>query len=234
MTASSPKPEAGFLTDAAVETHLRENPDFFERHLALLDVLRLPHPTGGAISLVERQVMLLREKNRYLEQQLAELVERARENERMGQHLHRLACTLMGAEGLDAALALTQEALRTELKAELVSIRLTGDNRDELHRLSAVDQEYFEELFARGRPQCGRLPKPSLRVMFDADAEVVGSAILMPLSVDGLKIGVLGLGSRSPERFLPDMGIYFVTHLGELLAEAIRSHDTGSMADSSW
>jgi uncharacterized protein len=199
----------------------------------LLDLLRLPHPAGGAVSLIERQVALLREKNRYVEQQLAELVERARENERMGQHLHRLACTLMGAEGLDAALALTQEALRTELKAEMVSIRLTGDTRDDLHRLSELDQEYFEELFARGRPQCGRLPKPSLQAMFDADAEAVGSAILMPLSVDGLKIGVLGLGSRSPERFLPDMGIYFVTHLGELLAEAILSHDRRSTAESS-
>lgn len=234
MTASSSEAESEFLNDAAVETYLREHPDFFERHLALLDVLRLPHPAGGAVSLIERQVKLLREKNRHQEHQFTELVERARENERMGQHLHRLACTLMGAEGLDAALALTQEALRTELKAELVSIRLAGDHRDDLHRLSAVDQEYFEELFARGRPQCGRLPKPSLQVMFAADAEVVGSAVLMPLSVDGLKIGVLGLGSRSPERFLPDMGIYFVPHLGELLAEVIRSHDTRAMAGSSW
>lgn len=234
MTASSPKADPEFLDEAAVDAFLRERPDFFERHLALLDILRLPHPAGGAVSLIERQVSLLREKNHYLEQQLAELVERARENERVGQHLHRLACTLTGSEGLDAALALTQEALRTELKAELVSIRLAGDHRDGLHRLNAVDQEYFEELFARGRPQCGRLPKTALQVMFDADAEVVASAILMPLSVDGARIGVLGLGSRSPERFLPDMGIYFVTHLGELLAEVIRSHDARSMTDSPW
>jgi uncharacterized protein len=230
MNVSSPKSEPDYLTEGAVEAFLRDHPDFFERHLSLLGVLRLPHPSGSSVSLIERQVALLRDKHRYLEQRMAELVERARDNERVGLHLHRLACTLMHAEGLDAALALTQEALRNELKAELVSIRLAGDGEDDLHRLRAEDLEYFEELFARGRPQCGRLPKPALQAMFGDDADTVGSAVLMPLSVDGQKTGVLALGSRSADRFLPDMGTYFITHLGELLAESIRCHDAPSCA----
>jgi uncharacterized protein len=138
MTVSSPKTEPDYLTEGAVEAFLRDHPDFFERHLSLLDVLRLPHPSGGSVSLMERQVALLRDKHRYLEQRLAELVERARDNERVGLHLHRLACTLMHADGLDAVLALTQEALRDELKAELVSIRLVGHRGwHDLHRLHA-------------------------------------------------------------------------------------------------
>jgi uncharacterized protein len=224
MTASSPQSEPEFPTEAAMEAYLRRHPDFFERHLPLLDVLRLPHRSGGAVSLIERQVTLLREKHRLLEQRLAELVERARENERVGLHLHRLACTLMHADGLDAVLALTQDALRDELKAELVSIRLVGAEREALHRLREQDLGHFEELFTRGRALCGRLPKPLLEAMFGADAEAVGSAILMPLAADGVRTGVLALGSRSPDRFQPDMGTYFVTHLGELLAEAIRCH----------
>lgn len=228
MTASSPRTDPDFPTDDAVEAFLRRHPDFFERRLPLLDVLRLPHPSGGSVSLIERQVTLLREKNRFLEQRLVELVERARENERMGLHLHRLACTLMHAEGLDAVLALTQEALRDELKAELVSIRLVAEGTSELHRLAPTDLEHFEELFARGKALCGRLPRPALDALFGEEAAAIGSAILMPLSVDARKIGVLGLGSRSPERFRPDIGTYFVTHLGELLAEAICCHDARS------
>jgi uncharacterized protein len=230
MNASPQKTEPDYPTEAAVEAFLRQHPDFFERHLPLLDVLKLPHPVGGSVSLIERQVAVLRDKHRFLEHRLAELVERARENERVGLHLHRLACTLMHAEGLDAVLALTQDALRDELKAELVSIRLAGGEGDDLHRLRAEDLEYFEELFARGRPQCGRLPKPALQAMFGDDADAIGSAILMPLSVDGQHTGVLALGSRSADRFLPDMGTYFVTHLGELLGEAIRCHDVRSCA----
>jgi uncharacterized protein len=230
MTATSPRNEPDFPTEEAVEAFLRRHPDFFERHVPLLDVLRLPHPSGDSVSLIVRQVSLLREKNRYLEQRLAELVERARENERTGLHLHRLARTLMHAEGLDAVLALTQEALREELKAELVSIRLVAQDGSDLHRLAPADVEQFEELFARGRAVCGRLPRPILEALFGDETATIGSAILMPLSVDGRKIGVLGLGSRSPERFLPDMGTYFVTHLGELLAEAICCHEARSCA----
>jgi uncharacterized protein len=230
MTATSPRTEPDFPTEDAVDAFLRRHPDFFERHLSLLDVLSLPHPSGDSVSLIERQVALLRDKNRYLEQRLAELIERARENERMGLHLHRLARTLMHAEGLDAVLALTQEALRDELKAELVSIRLVAEDSSDLHRLAPADLEVFEELFARGRALCGRLPRSALDALFGDEAATIGSAILMPLSVDGRKIGVLGLGSRSPERFLPDMGTYFVTHLGELLAEAICCHEARSCA----
>jgi uncharacterized protein YigA (DUF484 family) len=224
MTATSPQTEPEFPTDAAVEAFLREHTDFFERHVALLDVLRLPHRSGGAVSLIERQVALLRDKNRFLEQRLAELVERARENERMGLHLHRLSCTLMHADGLDAVLALTQEALRDELKAELVGIRLVDTEAGSLHRLREADLPHFEELFTRGRAVCGRLPKAQLEAVFESDAETVGSALLMPLVAGGMRTGVLALGSRSPDRFQPDMGTYFVTHLGELLAEAIRCH----------
>lgn len=233
MTASSAQTEPDYLTDALVEAYLRDHPDFFERHPSVLDVLHVPHPAGGSISLIERQVRVLRDKHRALEQRLGELVEHARENERVGGHLHRLACTLMQAEDIDAVLALTQEALRDEVQAELVSIRLIGAEHGELHRLPAADLGAFEDLFGRGRPQCGRLPRPALEALFGAEAEAegIGSAILMPLATGGERIGVLGLGSRSAERFLPDMGIYFLTHLGELLTASIRYH--GDRARSS-
>ncbi|WP_018871593.1 DUF484 family protein [Thioalkalivibrio sp. ALJ16] len=222
--SSARTPEAEHAISAAdVETYLRDHPDFFQDHLPLLDILRLPHPSGGAVSLLERQVSLLREKHRAMEQHMAELVERARDNERMGQHLHELAKTLMRAENLDAVLALTQDALRNELNAERVSIRLAGREVDELHALDRGDLATFDPLFARGKAQCGRVPAEMLHVLFDA-AEDIGSAILMPLGSESDPIGVLGLASESADRFQPDMGTYFVTHIGDLLAESIRCH----------
>ncbi|WP_018860951.1 MULTISPECIES: DUF484 family protein [unclassified Thioalkalivibrio] len=228
-TTKTPKPQATddknnkTLTAADVEAYLRDHPDFFQDHLPLLDILRLPHPAGGAVSLMERQVALLREKHRAMEQHMGELVERARDNERMGQHLHELAKTLMRAENLDAVLALTQDALRNELGAERVSIRLADREVDDLHALESGELSTFDPLFARGKAQCGRVPGEMLDVLFDS-ADGIGSAILMPLGDESDRIGVLGLASDSPDRFQPDMGIYFVTHIGDLLAESIRCH----------
>ena len=51
------------VEEQAVVQYLQHNPDFFERHPQLLARLRLPHPRGGStISLVERQIEVLREK----------------------------------------------------------------------------------------------------------------------------------------------------------------------------
>ena len=220
--ATAPEHPTGLTADD-VEAYLRDHPDFFQDHLPLLDILRLPHPSGGAVSLLERQISLLREKHRAMEQHMAELVARARDNERMGRHLHDLAKTLLRAEDLDAVLALTQDALRNELGAERVSIRLAQHAVDDLHALESGDLPAFEPLFARGGAQCGRVPAEMLDILF-GDAEDVGSAILMPLGSEGEPIGVLGLASESPDRFQPDMGTYFVTHIGELLTESIRCH----------
>ncbi|WP_019594625.1 DUF484 family protein [Thioalkalivibrio sp. ALM2T] len=222
-TPKTRAPEDRTISAADVEAYLREHPDFFQDHLPLLDILRLPHPTGGAVSLLERQVALLREKHRAMEQHMGELVERARDNERMGQHLHELAKTLMRAENLDAVLALTQDALRNELGAERVSIRLAQREVDDLHALTTSELATFDPLFSRGKAQCGRVPAEMLDVLFD-DAEEIGSAILMPLGNESDHIGVLGLASESADRFEPDMGTYFVTHIGDLLAESIRCH----------
>ncbi|WP_018868856.1 MULTISPECIES: DUF484 family protein [unclassified Thioalkalivibrio] len=223
-SSASPAGDGAELSAAEVEAWLREHPDFFLDHQALLDVLRIPHPAGGAESLVERQLKRLREQNRQLEQRMHELVERARDNERVGRQLHDLARTLMRAENLDAVLALTQDALRDELGAERVSIRLAEREVQDLHALDTAQLAVLEPLFARGRAQCGRVPPDMLKVLFDDADDTVGSAILMPLLADDERVGVLGLASASPDRFQPDMGTYFVTHIGELLAESIRCH----------
>ena len=64
--------------DAPIAEYLRQNPEFFVRNEALLATLRLPHVRGGgAVSLVERQVEVLREKSQALESRLAEQIGRA-------------------------------------------------------------------------------------------------------------------------------------------------------------
>jgi uncharacterized protein YigA (DUF484 family) len=222
MTATPKKKSAATsITEEKVERYLREHPDFFERHLALLDILRLPHPAHGSVSLLERQVSLLRNKHRLLEQRMAELIANARDNERVSQHLHALACTLMRADSLDAVLALTQEALRDELQAEFVSIRLVNASSDPLHRLESPGTPSIESIFRQRDPLCGRLPKDLLETVFGEPAEMIGSAIVVPLVLEADPLGVLALGSRSVQRFGPDVGTYFVTHLGSLLTEAL-------------
>src|SRR5262245_15953432 len=103
--------EARGLTTAdseeeSVARYLQHNPDFFERQQPLLARLRLPHARSGAtISLVERQVEVLREKQSTLEAKLAEFVRVARANDAIAEKLHRF----------------TRRLLRTRSRAEVLT-----------------------------------------------------------------------------------------------------------------
>ena len=216
------------LNDEAVDEYLRAHPDFFERHTELLTVMRLPHPVdGGAVSLVERQVALLREKNRQLERKLLDLVQVARDNEHLSSRLHRLALALMEAEELDAVLATTQEILRSEFKADHVQVRLIGDLEAEHspHFVTSDDPglDTVDDLFDSKRPLCGRLNQNQLEFLFGEHAGAIASAVAVPLFSTG-RLGVLALGSSEDTRFHPGMGTLFLGYLGELISGAVESH----------
>ena len=58
--------------EESIAAYLQHHPEFFERHQAVLARLKLPHARGGStISLVERQIEVLREKQAQLEGKLS-------------------------------------------------------------------------------------------------------------------------------------------------------------------
>lgn len=215
---------AAGLNEDAVADFLRDHPDFFIRHLPLLDILRLPHPTHGAISLIERQLGLLRERNKHLEHKFAELIEVARDNEHLSANLHHLALGLMRADSLDSVLATARELLCSEFRADHVVVRLI-DRDASMQAPYAVPHDdaglaEFKSMFDSHRPLCGRLRPEQLSWIFGEDADAVASAVVIPL-LDTEPLGVLALGSRESDRFHPSMGTLFLGYLGELLAGAV-------------
>src|SRR5260370_17213158 len=80
------------LNEWSVAEYLQTYSDFFERNGPLLTKLRLPHlrDAGATVSLVERQVEVLRERNQSLERKLKELVDVARANDALADRIHRL------------------------------------------------------------------------------------------------------------------------------------------------
>ncbi len=51
------------LSADKVAAFLRQNPEFFQQRSDLLELMRLPDPRGPAVSLLERQAAILRERN---------------------------------------------------------------------------------------------------------------------------------------------------------------------------
>ncbi len=212
------------LDDETVAEYLRANPDFLERHEDVLTALDIPHRPGpGAISLIERQVAALRQRNERLERKLAELMRTARENERVGGRLLALGRGLLEAESLDGVLALVRDALLTEFAAdEAVIVLIDSDGPADGHFLAADDAiaQAFAGILEHGHPICGRLGDEQQAALFGERTERIASAAVVPLRAGSIS-GLIGLGSHDPEHFTPDMGTLFLEQLGELVSAGI-------------
>ncbi len=222
-------PLADTLSEDSIADYLKSHPDFFERHAPLVLGLKLPHRTGtAAISLVERQVSMLRQRNGQLERQLKDLVAVAKENDALVEKIHQLCLKLMRAPTLAARLEQLETGLREDFAAEIAVLVLFPDAPAEavregfVRRMGSddVDVRPFATFLRAAKPRCGPL-RDRQKNIFERDADAVSSAALVPLGAES-KLGFLIIGSRDPDHFHPGKRMDFLARLGEVLAVAIR------------
>jgi len=225
---------AGQTDEERIERYLALNPDFFERHQQLLARMRLPHMrTGSTVSLVERQVEVLREQKSDADRRLAEFVAVARANDGLAERIHRFTRRLMRAPTAAAALAAIEASLREDFEAFNCVLLLTAP-RDSLRnvelepfvrKLAADDANIrtFDALLATGKPRCGQVRDTQRDFLFGPEAASIGSVALVPLG-DGGSLGLLALGSAERERFHPGMSTEFLKRMGEMITDALTRH----------
>ena len=215
--------------EESVAAYLQRNPEFFERHTALLARLRLPHSHGGStISLVERQIEVLREKLAGLEGKLAELLRTARANDAIADRLHRFTRRLLRAVPQAEAIARIEAGLREDFDAFHSALVLIGEPPATLPtqhfvRLVSGDDpnlKSFESLFASGKPRCGQARDSQREFLFGPEGLEMGSLALVPLGDKGA-LGLLALGSADRDRFHPGMSTEFLARLADLITDAL-------------
>jgi len=219
------KPEQGANWEEAVTRFLEETPDYFLHHPELLAALVIPHPeTGRAVSLVERQVRVLRDRNDEFVQQLNDLLLIARDNDQLGERVQRFALAIIDAASLDEVLDTAHDMLRQEFSLEGVALRLAGNPKPACPRpeFVDVDDEVLGGLLMRlsgrnGQPLCGPVRESdNLKALFGAQAAEIRSTAVLPLTRRGLR-GALVLGSRDPQRCRSHVGTVYLARLGQLL-----------------
>jgi uncharacterized protein len=214
--------------EESIAAYLQHNPDFFERHQAVLTRLRLPHVRGGStISLVERQIEVLREKHAALEGKLAELVRVARANDAIADKLHRFTRRLLCAGSQADAITQMEASLREDFDAFHSVLLLIGDRANlapqRFVRTARGDDpnlKSFETLFANGKPRCGQARDSQREFLFGSDANDIGSVALVPLGEKGA-VGLLALGSTDRDRFHPGMSTEFLARMADLIADSL-------------
>ncbi len=225
------RPTADDSPEEDLARYLSEHPDFFERHPGLLERLHLPHaPGGAAVSLVERQVAVLQDKNRGLERRLKELVDVARSNTQLSDKVHALGIRLLRASGTDGVLAALEAGLREDFGAHQTVVILLHNPSEIVQQpqtrfLRYVDRsdpalKAFSTFIENGRPRCGRVRDVQREFLFTGDSAGIASVAMVPLG-PACEIGILAIGSNDATRFNPTMSTDFLGRIGELASAAL-------------
>lgn len=220
------------LNDNAVADYLQNSPDFFERNSQLLAKLRLPHvrDVTATVSLVERQVEVLRERNAALERKLKELVDVARANDTLADRIHRLSQRLIRAHTMLQSINAIETSLREDFDAMhsvlvlfLEEARALEPEAGRFLRTASLSDEEiktFESLMSSGKPRCGQVRDVQRDYLFGKDSVAIGSVALTPLGAKGA-LGILAIGASDAERFHPGMSTEFLVRIGELVTYAL-------------
>lgn len=206
-----------------VAAWLAAHPQFFVGRDELLAELQIPHEAGHAVSLVTRQLRLLRERNHELRTRLTQLMDIARDNDRLFERTRRLIVALLDAEGLEELVAAVEDSLRHDFQVPFVSLLLFSDNPPAVgHWVSQSEaQQAVGALLAGNKTVCGVLRAEELDFLFPAEnIASIGSAAVAVLSHQGLH-GVLALGSPDPQHYKSSLGTVFLGHVAEIVARLL-------------
>ncbi len=210
------------LDDATVAKFLKNNAGFFQRNPDLLSELTIPHATRGTVSLVEKQIDLLRNRNQKLQDKLQQLIDNAGANQTTYERIGSLAIGLAKADSLDGLLQELCDQLADNFAVDAVAIELEpreqGDWPQLVHTPSQAEPTPLLGPYLGGPPA-----DLDLASLFGSQAEQITSIGILPLG-ENAALGRLLLASRDPDRFRADLGTQLLTQISELVSALLSHH----------
>jgi hypothetical protein len=211
------------LDEDAVREYLKDNGDFLQRNPDLLDHLHVSHASGSAVSLVEKQVSVLRERNVDLRHKLGKLTRNAKENDKLFEQTRALVVKLLEADSVGGLHRAFMNSMQNGFDVEYASMILYGDSaKKQDYRVESLDKAKSEvgALLSGRKAVCGALRREEFNFLFASSGNQSihqgGSAAIMPLS-DGGQLGLIAVGSSDANHYNSAMGTLFLSHIADVI-----------------
>lgn len=207
-----------------VRDYLSQNPDFFEQNPDVFEALNISHNSGKAISLVERQIGLMRDRNKDMAAQIDQMQTTAQDNALLMEKTNRLVLNLVQAKDLTQLIKALSVSLKSDFSTEFFSLTLIND--DIIAAKTAANfvskdeaKSIINDILTAQKAVCGAREE-ELSLLFGNQAKDIGSILALPLK-NSVTFGVLALGHRDPSFYSQEIGTVFIDYIGDLLNELI-------------
>ncbi|WP_330927152.1 DUF484 family protein [Candidatus Sororendozoicomonas aggregata] len=221
MTKFAPKtPGTSALNADQVTEFLLQHPDFFAGRDELLAKMAIPHQRGSAISLLERQLQLLREKDVDTQRCLTHVINNAKENERHFDSIRKFSLSLLESRDMEQAIEAVEDSLNHDFNVEFHQLILFSSQPSNLPvRFESKDitESLLGEALSNSTVFCGQLDEKRMAFIFGNKTQQIRSTAVAPLRFPDY-IGLLALGSCELDRFKASLRTQFISYLGDILS----------------
>ncbi len=216
------------LTDKNVATYLKKNPDFFLSHENLLLQMKLTDNRQGTISLIEKQLDVLRGRQKKTRQQLEEVLTTAKKNNEIFDNCRRLVLNLMAAESSETFFSSLEKSLKKDFKCKAYALMIFGATKDINHFTRTVTKEtatqHIGSLLRAKEPTLGVLRAEEQQYLFGPNSEKINSAAVLAVKNRNRHIALLAIGSPDAHYFSPRMETLFIGFIADALAKLLPRH----------
>jgi uncharacterized protein YigA (DUF484 family) len=240
-TSASPQmPASAPLDDAAVAGYLKANPEFFVRNSDLLLALSIPHESGRAVSLLEKQIAVFRDRQDSIEKRFERFLDTARVNNNLFEKTRLVILDLMRCRTLADLTATIAKRICSDFDASISALAFISDEppaeSSAIHKIAVKDaRSILGNEFEKQRTWCGRLNTSQQLALFGKDESAMISAALVPVHLPEAAplrkahgLPLLMIGSVEEAHFNSSLDTLFLDFIGEVLSVHMQNMASGS------
>jgi hypothetical protein len=191
-----------------VELFLLDNLDFFESRESLVSELKFKHSSSSASSLLERQIIKLRDEQKNLMDLLSSFIKTATLNEDLFNKSKDLTLSILESSTGEEVIKKVQEDFKKNFNVDNCILELLDGNQ-----MNEVESR-TEMSFHKGAIHCGSFSKEKMKFLFgDERVESMAVAVM----IVGKDIGLLKLGSYERTKYLGDEDTAFIEYVRDVL-----------------
>lgn len=226
--------EAVEPSEAQVAAYLLKHSDFFLKQEEVLAELTLPHKSGKAISLLERQVAILRNRGIDARKKLGTLLDNASTNDHLFDATRNLVLALLKAEQVGEVINIVQDQLSDYANIDVCEIFVVEDMDyklpDSIHARSAQQlKQDFDDLYRLKRTHCGALGADKIASVFSSSASHIKSTALCPAIYNDEILAVIALGNNNDNYFNANLDTLFLDFIGQVLGATLNRYRSKSV-----
>ena len=211
-----------------VADYLILNPNFFKENPEVLNSIEIVHDSGAAVSLIQRQVELLRTDYNSTTDKLMELLANAKNNDDIFILTKKLILELIDASNIEEITALLEKRFKKDFGADESRLMFFTESNKNIPKgriknpVESADR--LAGLMKPGESFYGEVKQDITKFIF-YDETAIKEVALIPLTSNTLK-GMIALGSARQGKYTENKDTLFLDFVAEVVSGLIDNHNS--------